>query len=71
MPNAIEFIGYAASFFVLLSFLMKNMTYLRSVNLVGCSFFIWYGIALQSWPIVITNVAIVIVNLYFLLKPKK
>ena len=71
MPTAVEFIGYTASFFVLLSFLMKKMTYLRMVNLVGCGFFIWYGILLNSWPIIITNGAIVLVNIYYLLKTKR
>lgn len=71
MPTAVEFIGYAASFFVLLSFLMKKMTLLRMVNIIGCGFFIWYGILLNSWPIIITNGAIVLVNFFYLLRTKR
>lgn len=69
----IEYVGYAASFFVLLSFVMKDMKTLRLINIVGCSFFIAYGFMIPgvSWPIVVTNVAIVIVNLYYLLKVSK
>lgn len=69
---SIEYFGYAASFFVLLSFVMKNIKTLRMVNIIGCAFFITYGFLLPgiSWPVVITNVAIVIVNVYYLLKTK-
>ena len=72
-----DWIGYAASIVVLVSFLMKNIKYLRMVNMVGCSLFVGYGFALDiSWPIVITNCAIMLINLYYLLKlqrdtPKK
>ena len=66
--NYIELIGYLASAFVLLSFVMKEMTKLRLVSLVGCGFFISYGILLVSWPIIITNVAIVCVNVFYLAK---
>ena len=66
--NYIEIIGYLASAFVLLSFIMKEMTKLRIVNIIGCTFFIAYGILLLSWPIIITNVAIVCVNVFYLVK---
>jgi hypothetical protein len=65
-----EWIGYMASFVVLLSFLMKDMTKLRVVNIAGCSLFIAYGISLPSVsiPIILTNAAIVVVNIYYLNK---
>ena len=68
----IEWFGYLASFFVLLSFLMKNITTLRYVNTLGCMFFVIYGVLLDSWPIIITNAAIIMVNIYYLFisKPK-
>ena len=69
--NYIEIIGYLASAFVLLSFVMKEMTKLRIVNIVGCGFFIAYGVLLVSWPIIITNVAIVCVNVFYLAKGQK
>ncbi|MEN9302359.1 MAG: hypothetical protein RL264_788 [Bacteroidota bacterium] len=62
-----ELIGYAASLFVLLSFLMKKITVLRVVNSVGCTFFIIYGLMIPSYPIVFTNAAIVLVNAYYLI----
>ncbi|MCR9171024.1 MAG: YgjV family protein [bacterium] len=68
MPTTIEIIGYLASLFVLLSFFMKKIATLRMVNIVGCSFFIAYGILINSIPIIITNVAIVLVNSYYLMQ---
>ena len=66
-----EYVGYLASLLVLISFLMKNMTYLRLVNTLGCLVFIAYGALLPSIPIIITNAAIVIINSYYLLKGRK
>ena len=65
-----EYIGYAASALVLKSYLMKDMTYLRVVNTVGCLVFIIYGVFIASIPVVITNSAIVLVNLYYLFAAK-
>lgn len=62
----IEWTGYVASVFVLLSFLMRNIVTLRYVNTIGCLFFIAYGFMLDSWPVIITNMAIVLVNFYYL-----
>jgi len=61
----VDFIGYAASAFVLLSFVMKKMILLRIINVIGCSLFVIYGVLLWSFPIILTNVAIVLVNTYF------
>jgi hypothetical protein len=68
MPNYIDFIGYAASAFVLLSFFMKKIATLRMVSIVGCGLFIAYGILIASKPIIITNVSIVLVNVYYLMQ---
>jgi len=66
-----EYIGYVASGIVLLSFLMRKMLFLRIVNTVGCVFFIVYGMMLGSIPIILTNTAIVLINLYYLTKHTK
>ncbi|MCF8408174.1 MAG: YgjV family protein [Crocinitomicaceae bacterium] len=71
MNNYTEYIGYLASLLVLVSFLMKNMTYLRLVNILGCLVFIAYGALLPSIPIIITNAAIVLINSFYLLKIRK
>ncbi|MBW6482337.1 MAG: uroporphyrinogen decarboxylase [Vicingaceae bacterium] len=64
-----EFIGYFASLLVLGSFLMKNIKKLRMLNTMGCTLFVAYGVLLDfSWPIIITNTAIIIINIYYLTK---
>ena len=68
---AVEWMGYLASLFVLLSFFMRNIKALRLINTLGCLFFVVYGIILPAWPVAITNGAIVLVNLYYLLGYRK
>ncbi len=63
-----EYIGYAASAMVLISFLMKNIRNLRILNSVGCLLFIGYGVLLSSIPIIVTNTAIVLINGFYLIK---
>lgn len=71
--NFIDLIGYAASGIVLISFLMRDIKWLRIVNTLGCAGFISYGMLLSpiSWPIIITNAAIVAINVFYLSRPKK
>jgi hypothetical protein len=66
MQEYTPYIGYLASALVLISFLMKKIIYLRVINSFGCAFFIIYGTLISSVPVVITNVAIVMVNIYYL-----
>ncbi len=70
-----EYIGYLASIMVLLSFTMKAVKKLRLVNMMGCVLFIAYGFLLPTLriglPIIIANVAIFVVNSYYLTRPKK
>jgi hypothetical protein len=64
-----EWIGYLASLILMISFLMKNIITLRTINSVGAILFIVYGFMLEtSWPIVITNVFILGVNIIYLTK---
>ncbi len=66
--SLVEWVGYAASLGVLVSFLMKDIKVLRIVNSVGCTLFVAYGLMLGSIPIIVTNVAILFVNAYYLFK---
>lgn len=62
-----EWIGYIAMATLLVSFMMKDVTKLRIINSIGCAFFVAYGLLLAtSWPIVITNTAIISINFYYL-----
>jgi hypothetical protein len=68
--ETVEWLGYAAMATVLISFLMKSIFKLRLVNTLGCLLFVIYGFSLTpiSKPIIITNVAILVINLYNILK---
>ena len=70
--TVVEWIGYSAMATVLISFLMKSVIKLRIVNSFGCLLFVFYGFILQpiSKPIIITNVVIFGINMYYLLLKK-
>jgi uncharacterized protein with PQ loop repeat len=66
-----ELVGYIASLVLIVSFMMKNVKTLRIVNSVGAILFVAYGILLNiSWPIIITNIFILMANLYYLILKK-
>jgi len=66
----VEWVGYSAMATVLISFLMTSVTKLRIVNTLGCLLFVFYGVLLQSKPIIVTNISIFAINVYYLLKSK-
>ncbi|NQX82215.1 MAG: uroporphyrinogen decarboxylase [Flavobacteriaceae bacterium] len=66
--TAIDLVGYGASIALIISFTMKNVTKLRSINSIGAILFVVYGFMfdITAWPIIITNVFILALNLYYL-----
>ncbi|WP_346882823.1 uroporphyrinogen decarboxylase [uncultured Algibacter sp.] len=70
--SSVEWMGYIAMVTVLISFMMKSVLKLRIVNAVGCLLFVLYGLMLQplSKPIIITNIAIFCINIYFIIRAK-
>jgi uncharacterized protein with PQ loop repeat len=67
----IDFIGYLAPVFVVLSFLFKDLKKLRMVNSVGCVLFVIYGLFIAAYPVVIANGIIVCVNIWQMFFAKK
>ncbi|MEN9644788.1 MAG: hypothetical protein RL238_1457 [Actinomycetota bacterium] len=61
-----EVIGYVASALVVLSLAMTSVVRLRVISLVGSVVFVVYGTLIGSVPIIITNVAIAALNVWFL-----
>ena len=61
-----EVIGYVASALVVLSLAMTSVVRLRLISLAGSVVFVVYAVLIESVPIVITNVAIACLNLWFL-----
>lgn len=67
-----EWVGYAASLALIISFTMKNINTLRIINSLGAVLFVVYGIMLEtSYPIIITNAFILMVNVYYLAFKRK
>lgn len=70
--NLFEWIGYAASIFIVLSFVVNNLKSVRIINMIGCLCFVVYGTYFEFWPVVIPNIILVFIQLYFLFfKDKK
>jgi hypothetical protein len=61
-----ELIGYLASVLVVVSLTMREVLRFRLLNLVGGLTFLAYGWLIGSTPVVITNVVIIGINLWFL-----
>ena len=72
MEQYIEIVGYLAMAFLVVSFIPRQLKVVRIINLVGCIFFVAYGILL-GWkmPIIISNGLVGIVQIYHLLFPRK
>jgi hypothetical protein len=62
----VELIGYLASALIVLSLLMASLWRLRIINLVGAVVFTAYGALIGSVPVLLTNGAIVLIDLYYL-----
>ncbi|ATA72599.1 uroporphyrinogen decarboxylase [Capnocytophaga sp. H4358] len=67
-----DFIGYAASLFVVGSFLIKdNIIYIRLTNLIGCVLFVIYGVLINNIPIILPNAFLMLVQIYFIFLKRK
>jgi hypothetical protein len=66
MPDTAELIGYVASALIVVSLMMTSLLRLRTVNLVGSVTFGVYAIMIGSVPVLLTNVAITVINVHHL-----
>ncbi|RUA09213.1 MAG: hypothetical protein DSY82_06165, partial [Flavobacteriia bacterium] len=53
------------------SFIFRNVKYLRLVNTIGCITFVVYGYFIESYPVMIANMFIFIMNIYHLKRDNK
>ena len=65
-PSLFEWIGYAASIFIVMSFIVNNLKSVRIINMIGCMCFVIYGTYFEAWPVVIPNAILIFIQLYFL-----
>ena len=65
-PEAL--VGYLASALVVISLTMTSVVRLRIISLLGSIAFVVYGLLIDSAPVVVTNAAIMVINVWFLRK---
>ena len=65
--NYIMLLGTLASVTVAVSLTMKNIRLLRIVNLAGASLFFVYGYLIGALPVVIVNLFIVGIDIYYII----
>ncbi|MDQ0592283.1 uncharacterized protein with PQ loop repeat [Chryseobacterium ginsenosidimutans] len=71
-PEIATYIGYSASLFIVLSFILKDIRKIRIVNMIGCICFVIYGVfSGMLWPVIIPNGLICLIQIYYLLVDKK
>ena len=67
----VSYVGYLASIFIVGSFLVKNITTIRTINMLGCICFVIYGVfSGMLWPIIIPNAILTFVQIYHLVFKK-
>jgi hypothetical protein len=66
--DSTELIGYLASLLVVVSLAMTSVVKLRAISMLGSLAFLIYGALLGSVPLLITNGAIIVLNVWFLRK---
>ena len=63
----IDILGYIGMAFVLASFLMKDVKWIRIVNMVGGTLSCAYGIITHTIPTACLNAALIVINLVYLI----
>jgi hypothetical protein len=62
----IQIIGYFASVVIAVSMTMSSIVKFRWINLGGATLFLTYGLLFRSYPIVILNSFIILVDIFYL-----
>lgn len=64
----IELFGYIGSALVVISMLMSSVIKLRVINTIGSCISATYALIIHSYPLVLMNVCLIIINIYNLTK---
>ena len=62
--NYLEVVGWIATFVVIGSFLINDMLKLRSVNLIGATLWLLYGIIAGSFSIMFLNIVVMCIQVF-------
>ena len=71
MDIFMEILGYIGSALVLLSFMMTSVGKLRILNASGALVTVVYAIYTQTWPVLLLNAALFVINIVQLIRLKK
>jgi hypothetical protein len=63
-----QLLGYLAFLFLAVSLWINNDIKFRWINSLGSLSFVFYGILIHAFPIVLTNAVLLAINIYFLFK---
>lgn len=66
-----EIIGIIASLFVLLSFVFKNQKTIRTINIIGATLFVVYGVLISAVSVWLLNGLLIFIHIYYLAKGVK
>lgn len=61
-------IGYLATVFLGISLMTKNSIRFRWINGAGCLAFVIYGFLIGAVPVLISNLLLLVINMYYLVK---
>ena len=67
----LELFGYIGTALILASMLMTNINKLRILNMSGSAVSIIYAILVNTWPVVVLNSGMFLINLIQLIRVKK
>lgn len=62
----IELIGYLGMGLILISFMMKDIKLVRTINVMGAILSATYGILTNTWATAILNFSLIIINVIYL-----
>lgn len=65
-----EVIGWIATLIILVSFLYSGVK-LRIINFFGALIWVFWGVMMETWNVIILNVLIMIIHSYKLYKMRK
>jgi uncharacterized protein with PQ loop repeat len=67
----LDFIGWVATILIIISFIFRDIYKLRLFSMIGAFLWIVYGIMANAYPIIILNVVVAFIQVFWLIKIKK
>lgn len=68
MDNYMEIMAYIGSVIILISFIVKDVKWLRILNNIGCLIFLVYAFYYNRTPLILLNSGVILINVYHLIK---